>query len=614
MSKNTAIGIILIALLFVWSIHNSNEQQEFARTELQKKANELALEQKAREDSLAAIKGEKTPLGVPELTAAPPSERPEAAAISNSPFALQDKAEAFAVKEEAEQASQPSSREVRVETERFIVSLSSVGAKITSIVPKILADSLGKFPELLQDREAGLLSVSFGKVDFSNVPFAVESQSDSLVVFGWKDEEGRAVVREYRFSKDGHAIKHVTRIKNFTSDFYTLNWKGGMSETEVIPVTKSLGVNYLFSEVVFNNTYNVERETVTKQTWFNKDQGKSLWFGLRRKYIAGIINFKEVSEAALGAEPLKEKRNEKDPGTYALTITDKMASDSIAVDFIVLPLRWQEIKEMDEGYEKIIVSGWEWCGADKWFVWLCGILLQVLNFFYSIIPNYGIAIILLTILIKLITTPLALKQIRSTRSMMALKPEMDAIRAKYRGDMRAQQAEMMQLYAKHGVSPFSGLAGCLPMLLQMPIFIGLFIVLGRAIELREAPFFGWISDLSKTDIVWDGISIPYIMPEGIAILPFLMVVTTWYQTKQTITDPKQKMMIWLMPGMMFFFSSVMPSGLVLYWTISNLWSIVQYIIIGRKPALSGGASAGTAPGGTPPKIVDAKLVKGKKKK
>jgi len=242
-------------------------------------------------------------------------------------------------------------------------------------------------------------------------------------------------------------------------------------------------------------------------------------------------------------------------------------------------------------------------GADKWFVWLCGILLRILNAFYSIIPNYGIAIILLTMLVKMVTTPLALKQMRSTRSMMVLKPELDAIRARTRGDMRAQQQEIMALYAKHGISPFSGLAGCLPMLLQMPIFIGLFVVLGRAIELREAPFFGWISDLSKSDVIFSGFSIPYIMPEGIAILPFVMVLTTWLQTKQTITDPNQKMMVWMMPAMMFVFSAVMPSGLVLYWTVSNLWSIAQYIVINRKPIAAKGAG----------NVVDAKIVKNKKK-
>jgi YidC/Oxa1 family membrane protein insertase len=605
MSKNTAIGILLIVLLFAWSIHNSSKQQEAAQAEMQRKAKEFALE-KARQDSLAAIKNEKPDFGVPELTLPEPQAAVAKAADEESPFAAQDLAEEAGVAVEEVEDEIVGPKEVRVETERFFVVMSSRGAKITSIVPKTLKDSLGNFPELLQNTEAGALSISFDNADFNNVAFSAEAgnvvvKDSAKVVFKWEDDKGRAVVREYRFYKDSHSIQHVTRIKGFAPKLYTLSWKGGMRETEEIPLAKSFGISYLFSEVIFNNTYNVERQTIEKQTWFNRSQGKALWFGLRRKYIAAVIDFNGESEASLGAEPIKDKKNEKDPGTYALTISDNMAADSIAFDFSILPLNWREVKAMDKGFEKIIVSGWEWCGADKWFVWLCGLLLLILNAFYSLIPNYGVAIILLTILVKVVTTPLALKQLRSTRSMMALKPEMDAIRAKNRGDMRAQQQEMMALYAKHGVSPFSGLAGCFPMLLQMPIFIGLFIVLGRAIELRQEPFFAWITDLSKTDVVWRGFTIPYIMPEGVAILPFLMVVSTWYQTKQTITDPNQKMIVWLMPAMMFFFSSVMPSGLVLYWTISNVWGIAQYIVINRKPALAGNNPKG--------KVVEAKIVK-----
>jgi len=607
MSKNTIIGVILIVILFVWSIHNANKQQELAQAELQRKASELALE-KAKQDSINAIKTEKPLLDAPKFEA-PAAPAATEQVLGDFPFAAQDEAEAAKIQVDTVENAKASPKEIRVETDRFFVTLSSIGAKIVSVIPKTLADSLGNFPEILQNKEAGALSISFDNVDFSGVLFSIENGADIVVkdsakiVFEWRDEKGRAVLREYRFTKDGHSVKHITKIKGFAPKLYTLNWKGGMRETEYIPVSSSFGMSYLFSEVILNNTYNVNRETITKQTWFNRDQGKALWFGLRRKYIAAIINFDGESEASLGAEPIKDKRNEKDPGTYALTISDNMSMDSIAVDFTVLPLHWLDIEKMGQGYEKIIVSGWEWMGADKWFVWLCGILLRILNSFYSIIPNYGVAIILLTILVKVVTTPLALKQMRSTRSMMALKPELDAIRARTRGDMRAQQQEIMALYAKHGISPFSGLAGCFPMLLQMPIFIGLFVVLGRAIELREAPFFGWINDLSKSDVIFSGFSIPYLMPEGISILPFIMVFTTWLQTKQTITDPNQKMMVWMMPAMMFVFSAVMPSGLVLYWTVSNLWSIAQYIVINRKPVIAKGAG----------NVVDAKIVKNKKK-
>jgi YidC/Oxa1 family membrane protein insertase len=107
-------------------------------------------------------------------------------------------------------------------------------------------------------------------------------------------------------------------------------------------------------------------------------------------------------------------------------------------------------------------------------------------------------------------------------------------------------------------------------------------------ELRGMPAFLWISDLSKSDVVWSGFSIPFVMPAGLAILPWIMVVTTYFQTKVTMSgsagmDPaQQKMMVWMMPAMMFFFSAVMPSGLVLYWIVSNIWSIIQYKVINRN--------------------------------
>jgi YidC/Oxa1 family membrane protein insertase len=142
----------------------------------------------------------------------------------------------------------------------------------------------------------------------------------------------------------------------------------------------------------------------------------------------------------------------------------------------------------------------------------------------------------------------------------------------------------------------------------MPIFMGLFFVLGRAIELRGMPAFLWISDLSRSDVIWSGISIPYLMPSGLALLPIIMVVTTYFQTKVTMSgsagmDPaQQKMMVWMMPAMMFLFSAVMPSGLVLYWIVSNIWSIIQYKIIRRD----NGSAPKTING---KKVEDAKIVK-----
>ena len=226
-------------------------------------------------------------------------------------------------------------------------------------------------------------------------------------------------------------------------------------------------------------------------------------------------------------------------------------------------------------------------GADKWFVALCGIILKLLNFFHNLIPNYGIAIILLTLLMKVITMPLTVKQLRSTREMMRHKPAMDEIRLRNRGNPQKTQKDLMEYYAKHGVNPFAAMFGCFTMFLQMPVFIGLFVVLGRAVELRYAPFGAWITDLSAPDVIYAALKVPYLFPEGLTILPFVMALTTYFQTKQTVTDPNQKAMIYMMPVMMLVFSTVMPSGLIVYWIVSNLFSIVQFMYMNRgvKPVL-----------------------------
>ena len=509
-------------------------------------------------------------------------------------------------------------RTVTVETDKFIMTLSNKGGKVQSVIVKALPDSAGHFPELIQDTTLGALDLKLGGADLSEVLFDVDApewinvENDTNVQFVFTDANGNQLVRSYGFTKSGVAVRQVNKLKGFKVDNYELSWKGGMRETEELPKGKSFGgASYFFSEVVFNNTYSVEREMVKSETTFNKDEGKISWAGLRRKYVAMTVQFDAPQTASLTAKAMPVAENDKDPGTYKLTLADEMRGDSLAYNLMVLPLQWGEVEALGQSYEKIIVSGWTWCGADTWFVWICKMLLKLLNFFYHLIPNYGVAIILVTFIVRGITTPFTIKQLKSTSAMSKLKPQLDEINVKYRSDPQKKQAAVMELYAKNGVNPLASCTGgCLPMLIQMPIFMGLFFVLGRAVELRGMPAFLWISDLSRSDVIFHGISIPFIMPEGLALLPWIMVVTTYFQTKVTMggngaMDPaQQKMMTWMMPAMMFLFSAVMPSGLVLYWIVSNFWSIIQYKVIRRDN--NGNNGPKTVNG---KKVVDAEIVK-----
>ena len=211
--------------------------------------------------------------------------------------------------------------------------------------------------------------------------------------------------------------------------------------------------------------------------------------------------------------------------------------------------------------------------------WLCYPLVWVLNFFNNLIPNYGIAIILLTILVRLLFWPLTHKSTVGMKKMQELQPKMKEIQAKFKDNPQRLQQETWALYREAKVNPMSS---CLPMLIQIPVFIALFNVLRSAVELRYAPFL-WIGDLSEPE----GLFASWFPFGGLNILPILMAVSTGLQsafTPSTGDKSQQKMMMIFMPLMMLFMFYSFPSALSLYWFLSNLFSIVQMWIIRRQTA------------------------------
>lgn len=614
MNKNSLIGSILIAAIVIWWMTmSSNNAKQQAEAQAKEKEAAAAMEAARADSADQLVLGDKTP----ELKAAPvlgdsePGVRnseldsgkvavADSAKVAAADSSVADSAQAT----EAPKAVEP--RTVTVETDKFIMTLSNKGARVQSVIVKALPDSAGNFPEIIQDTALGALDLKLGKADLTealfdlgDTPEKIKVENDVTVQFTFTDASGKQVIRSYGFTKAGVAVRQVNRFVGFKPADYELSWKGGMKETEVMPKGKSFGgASYFFSEVIFKNSEITERETFSDAMIF--DNANYYWVGMRRKYVALSVQFDKPVPVKVNAKHIDvATEGNPDPGTYSLTIADGIRGDSLAYNFMVLPLQWDEVEALDQGYEKIIVTGSKWFpGSSVWFVWICKWLLKLLKFFYSIIPNYGVAIILVTFIVRAFTTPFTVKQLKSTRAMSKLKPQLDEINVKYRSDPQKKQAAIMELYAKNGVNPLASCTGgCLPMLIQMPIFMGLFFVLGRAIELRGMPAFLWITDLSKSDVVWSGFSIPFVMPAGLAILPWIMVVTTYFQTKVTMSgsagmDPaQQKMMTWMMPAMMFFFSAVMPSGLVLYWIVSNFWSIAQYKFINRGVMAQGGESS-----------------------
>ena len=214
-----------------------------------------------------------------------------------------------------------------------------------------------------------------------------------------------------------------------------------------------------------------------------------------------------------------------------------------------------------------------------WFDVLAKPMLFLLNFFYSVFGNYGVAIILLTCLIKAAFWPITQKGMKSMKNMQKLQPKVAKLKEKYKDDPAKMNQEMMAMYKTYKVNP---IGGCLPMVIQIPFFFALYRVLMAAIELRHAPFMLWINDLSAPDRLMIGIDIPVL--HGIPVLTLLMGASMYLQQKMTPTtaDPTQARIMQFLPVIFTFMFINFASGLVLYWFVNNLLSILQQQLINRQ--------------------------------
>jgi YidC/Oxa1 family membrane protein insertase len=227
-----------------------------------------------------------------------------------------------------------------------------------------------------------------------------------------------------------------------------------------------------------------------------------------------------------------------------------------------------------------------------WFYFITKPMFLALDWFYHLVGNFGVAILLVTVLVKLLFFPLANKSYASMAKMKSVQPQLAALKERYPDDKMKQQQEMMEIYKKEKINP---VAGCLPVLLQIPVFFSLYKVLFVTIEMRHAPFYGWIKDLSAPDptnlfnlfglLHFDPTQVPlfghYL---ALGIWPIIMGITMWFQMKLNPTppDPTQKMIFDWMPLIFTFMLAGFPAGLVIYWAWNNLLSVLQQSFIMRR--------------------------------
>lgn len=466
-------------------------------------------------------------------------------------------------------------REVIVNTGKFMAVFSSVGGGIKSLqlpgyMQTTAEDSL---PVTLvaanHPSQTTLRSLGLGEFDLAeDAAYALSAEQTSIVLGAGEEKEilftsitprGLKIEKMYRLKGDAFDFELEVRVTNLGSDTV----RGATSLSLVHPWDASLkkeSDSFVGSAVYDGNkVHSHELEDIAKQSpVYGSD---SIWIAFQRKYF-------------LSAVVAQEQAGDK----FRIGITGELVKNSIDAPFTLLA-PGQSISNGYVGYfgprdlDILQQVGYELDEAVDFgfFGIIARPLLSVLKFFYSYVGNWGIAIILLTCIIKLLFWPLTQKSYKSMKSMQSLQPEMQKLREKYKNNKEQLNKEIMALYRTNRVNP---MGGCLPMIVQIPVFFALYKVLLGTIALRHAPFVFWIQDLSVKD--------PYY------ITPIIMGATMFIQQRMTPStmDPVQAKVFMFMPIIFTFMFLNFPSGLVLYWMVNNLLTILQQWQVNRTPKLA----------------------------
>ena len=368
---------------------------------------------------------------------------------------------------------------------------------------------------------------------------------------------GNRIQKKYIFYPDSYNID-VEVAFNKPNDYisrnqYYLSWFGGLSPTEKNvkdDLTHFGGYAYLGDELLTSSGKN-ENEVVATQ------KGQTHWSAVTTKYfISAIVPETPGVGASVGAKQIDGRP------IYNVKI-NQSASSSNRFTLYVGPLDYKTIRSFDNGLEKTMSLGW------AIFRPLGRLVTWSLAKLYTLIPNYGLVVILFAFIVKILLNPLTKQSFVSNKKMQALQPEIQKLKEKYKNDPQRASRAQMELFKERGVNP---MGGCLPLLLQMPILISFFTVFRSTIEFRGAPFIAWISDLSAPDTLLSIGGFP------INVLPVFMGLTMFLQQKMMATPGaggQQKFMLYFMNVFFLFLFYSFPSGLNLYYSVFNVLSIVQ---------------------------------------
>ncbi|MCL1837578.1 MAG: membrane protein insertase YidC [Treponema sp.] len=533
------------------------------------------------------------PAPSPQPMQSPPETMPPAAPMPSAPDAAAGMA--------ALDGGPETEEEVKIETDLFTVILTNAGGDIVSFKLNEHDDKDDLVEMVLSgDREARAFAIAFGGLNTPPVTslFHVEKESNYSVKF-YRDfsipnpyspmEAQFRLTKKYEFNPGDYMFKLTVTLDggystpgfNFGGSAYTLSFG-----PQIGPRFEKLDNRYDYRHYI---TFTNGKRKTEKPNDLAVISTNPKWAAICGKYFACIavpllaqydINFSDRPEAGL-------------PAASRLNIIRPPLNSPRADDvyyFYLGPKNQETLNRYNTGNNSFGLMDMQLIEVsntrgilnplEKALKWL-------LLIFYRMIPNYGIAIILLTLTIKIVFFPLTKKGSEATLRMQALSPKIKEIQTKYKDNPQKMNAEMGELYKKEGYNPLSG---CLPMLLQFPIFFAMYNLFNNHFDLRGAMFIpGWIPDLSQPEFIVQfppGFSIPFVGWTALRLLPFIYVGSQLLYGKVTQTPDQQsntqmKMMLYVMPIVFFFILYDVPSGLLVYWIFSNLLTLVQQVVINK---------------------------------
>jgi len=385
-----------------------------------------------------------------------------------------------------------------------------------------------------------------------NYTMNVKDLGDKKVVTFYTLHNNIGITKRYTIDKNSYLINLDVKLSNNADQTVKLDGDIKIGPDFGEGFEKS---SYVFEgPIIYNGDKKEQVEPNKVKETLKVDAPK--WIGYTTKYFLFAIIDGNLEVGKI------EKVNDSAvvKGVKRIVLNPKSSTD-IKFNLYVGPKEYNLLKSFNMGLEHSIDFGW--------FKFLAVPMLKFMLFIYDYTKNYGVAIIILTIIVKLLTYPLTIKSMMSMKKMQQIQPKLAEIKEKYKNDPQKMNTAMMDLYRKHGVNP---MGGCLPMIIQIPIFFALYKALLVSFELKGSPFILWITDLSAKD--------PYY------ITPIIMGITMFLQQKMTPStmDPMQQKIFLLMPIIFTFLFLGFPSGLVLYWLTNNILSIIQQYYINKKTA------------------------------